>query len=45
MVTKILSGFGVELTLFGLGEEAVCAELLEDFSDILLVGVISTKLH
>ena len=28
----------MELTLLGLGEEAVYAELSEDFSDILLVG-------
>ena len=28
----------MELTLLGLGEEAVCTELLEDFSDMLLVG-------
>ena len=28
----------MELTLLGLGEEAICAELPEDFSDMLLVG-------
>ena len=28
----------MELTLLGLGEEAVCTELLEDFSDMLLMG-------
>ena len=28
----------MELTLLGLGEEAVCMESLEDFSDMLLVG-------
>ena len=27
----------MELTLLGLGEEAVCTELLEDFLDMLLV--------
>ena len=27
-----------KLTLLGLDEEAVCAELLEDFLDMLLVG-------
>ena len=27
----------MELTLLRLGEEAVCMELLEDFSDMLLV--------
>ena len=28
----------MELTLLRLGEEAVCVELAEDFSDMLLVG-------
>ena len=28
----------MELTLLGLGKEAVCAESPEDFSDMLLVG-------
>ena len=28
----------MELTLLGLGEEAICVELLEDFLDMLLVG-------
>ena len=28
----------MELTLLRLGEEAVCTELPEDFSDMLLVG-------
>ena len=28
----------MELTLLGLGEEAVCAESPEDFLDMLLVG-------
>ena len=28
----------MELTLLRLGKEAVCMELLEDFSDMLLVG-------
>ena len=28
----------MELTLLRLGEEAICAELLEDFSDMALVG-------
>ena len=28
----------MELTLLRLGKEAVCAELPEDFSDMLLVG-------
>ena len=37
-MAKILGGFGVELTLLGLGEEAVCAELPEDFLDMFLVG-------
>ena len=38
MVTKILSGFSVELTLLRLNKEAVCTELLEDFLDMLFVG-------
>ena len=37
MITKILDGFGVELTLLRLGKEAVCMESLEDFLDMLLV--------
>ena len=37
LVTRVLGGFGVELTLLRFGKEAVCAELPEDFSDILLV--------
>ena len=28
----------MELTLLGLGKEAVCTELSEDFLDMLLVG-------
>ena len=28
----------MELTLLGFGKEAVCVELPEDFSDMLLVG-------
>ena len=27
----------MELTLLGFGKEAICVELLEDFSDMLLV--------
>ena len=38
LITKILSGFGVQLTLLRFGKEAICAELLEDFLDMLLVG-------
>ena len=38
MVTKVLGGFGVELTLLGFDKEAVCMESPEDFSDMLLVG-------
>ena len=38
MITKILDGFGVELTLLRLGKEAVCVKSSEDFLDMLLVG-------
>ena len=38
MVTKILGGFSVELTLLGLGKEAVYTESPKDFLDMLLVG-------
>ena len=37
MVSKILNGLSVELTLLRLGDEAICMELLKDFLDMLLV--------
>ena len=38
LVSEVHGGFSVELILLGFGKEAVCIELLEDFSDMLLVG-------
>ena len=35
---KVLSGFGVELTLLRFGKEAICMESLEAFLDMLLMG-------